>query len=154
MISQLPCKTILLADDDSAVRVFVKNLLVNEGYMVVLAPTGQQALDLTDEVPVDLVVLDLNAPDKNGWDTFEEITRRHPGTPVIVTTAKPNQLFTAVCAGAGALLEKPVKAEVLLTTIEELLLEPAEQRLGRFIGLNKQFHFSPSGKTLCPEWRQ
>ncbi len=133
-------KTILLADDDTAVRVLVKNVLVNEGYVVVLARDGQGAVDLTNEVPVDLILLDVNMPDKNGWDIFEELTREHPVIPVIVATAGPNQLFTAVSAGASALLEKPLDIRILLETIKVLLDEPKEHRLARFVGQNTSFH--------------
>jgi len=55
-------------------------------------------------------------PVKNGWDTFEQLTREHPLIPVIIATARPNQLFTAINAGVGALLEKPMDIPMLLRT--------------------------------------
>jgi PleD family two-component response regulator len=68
-------KTILLADDDTALRVLVKNVLVNEGYRVVLARDGQSVFDLTNEVPVDLILLDVNMPDRNGWDRTSHLRK-------------------------------------------------------------------------------
>src|SRR6266853_2256149 len=95
------------------------------------AENGQQALELASRLPVDLALLDLNMPVKNGWDTFEQLTREHPFIPIIIATARPNQLFTAMNAGVGALLEKPMEIRTLLWTMEKLLAETAEQRLAR-----------------------
>jgi len=88
-------------------------------------------------------VLDLNMPVKNGWDTFELLTARHPLIPIIIATARPNQLFTAVSAGAGALMEKPLDIPTLLRTIEKLLADSAEARLAHLAGRNPDFHYQP-----------
>jgi CheY-like chemotaxis protein len=101
-------KCILLVDDDSTVRDSLNNVLVAEGYTVIPAENGQQALDLVNKSAVDLVMLDLNMPVKNGWDTFERLTAEHPLIPIIIVTARPNQFFMALNAGVGALLEKPM----------------------------------------------
>jgi DNA-binding NtrC family response regulator len=53
-------------------------------------------------------------------DTFERLTAEHPLIPIIIVTARPNQLFTAVSGGVGALLEKPMDIQTLLRTMEEL----------------------------------
>jgi len=112
----------------------LSNVLVVEGYSVTPAENRQQALDLARQLPVDLVLLDLNMPVKNGWDTFEQFTREHPLIPIIITTARPNRLFTAASAGAGALIEKPIDIPTLLRAMKMLLVEPAEQRLGAWSG--------------------
>ena len=139
-----PGKRILLVDDDSTVRDSLNDVLVSRGYSVIPAENGQQALELANESSVDLVLLDLNMPIKNGWDTFEQLTREHPLIPVIIATARPNQLFTALGAGAGALLEKPMDIPTLLRTMEKLLAETAEQRLARLAGQKAEFHYKPS----------
>lgn len=139
-----PDKHILLVDDDSTVRDSLNDVLVAEGYVVTQAADGQQALDLADRLPVDLALLDLNMPVKNGWDTFERLSAKLPLTPIIIITARPNQLFTAVSAGAGALLEKPMDMPMLLRTMEKLLAEPAEQRLARLVGKKTEFHYQPA----------
>ena len=138
-----PIKRILLVDDDLTVRDSLNDVLLAEGYFVIPAEDGQQALDLANRSPVDLVLLDLNMPVKNGWDTFEQLTREHPLIPVIIATARPNQLFTALGAGVGALLEKPMDIPALLGTIEKLLAETAEQRLARLAGKQTKFHYQP-----------
>src|SRR6266404_4956892 len=137
-------KRILLVDDDSTVRDSLNNVLQAEGYLIIPADNGQQALDLANKSSVDLVLLDLNMPVKNGWDTFEQLTREHPLIPVIIATARPNQLFTAINAGVGALLEKPMDIPMLLRTMEKLLAETTEMRLARLAGQKAEFHYKPS----------
>jgi DNA-binding response OmpR family regulator len=134
-------KRILLVDDDPTVRDSLNDVLVGEGYFVIPAENGQQALDLATRLPVDLALLDLNMPVKNGWDTFQQLTFEHPLIPIIIVTARPNQLFTALGAGAGALLEKPMDIPTLLRTIIKLLAESSEQRLARLAGKETEFHY-------------
>src|SRR5258706_9380248 len=108
---------ILLVDDDPGIREMLGRVLEEQGYMALPAGNGRDALDLAEATDIDLVLLDLNLPVKNGWDTFEQITSRNPLTPVIIITARPNQLFPALAAGAGALMEKPLDFPKLLETI-------------------------------------
>jgi len=136
-----PGQRILLVDDDPTVRDSLNDVLLSEGFTVVPAENGQQALDLANKSSVDLVLLDLNMPVKNGWDTFEQLTREHPLIPIIIVTARPNQLFTAMNAGVGALLEKPMDIPMLLRTMEMLLVETTEQRLARLAGRETKFHY-------------
>ena len=137
-------KRILLVDDDPTVRDSLKDVLLAESYLIIPAEDGQQALDLANKWPIDLVLLDLNMPVKNGWDTFEKLTAEHPLIPIIIATARPNQLFTALNSGVGALLEKPMDILTLLRTMEKLLAETAEQRLARLAGKETEFHFQPA----------
>ncbi len=139
-----PGKRVLLVDDDSRVRESLSDVLLAEGYLIIPAEDGQQALDLANKSAVDLVLLDLNMPVKNGWDTFEELAREHPLIPIIIATARSNQLFTALSAGVGALLEKPIDIPTLLRTMENLLAESAEQRLARLAGKNSEFTYKPA----------
>jgi CheY-like chemotaxis protein len=139
-------KRILLVDDDTTVRECLKEVLLSEGYLIVEAEDGQQALDLLGKSAVDLVLLDLNMPVKNGWDTFEQLTSDHPLIPIIIATARPNQLFTALSSGAGALLEKPMDIRMLLQTVKKLLAEPPEHRLARLAGKETEFYYQPYNK--------
>lgn len=133
---------ILLVDDDPTVRDSLKDVLVSEGYAVIPAENGQQALDLAKNASVDVVLLDLNMPVKNGWDTFERFTAEHPTVPIIIITARANQLFTAVGAGAGALLEKPLDIPTLLQAIARLLAMPPSAHLERLVGRKAEFYYS------------
>jgi CheY-like chemotaxis protein len=133
-----------LVDDDAVVRDSIANVLRGEGYEVVSAANGLEALDLAATRVLDLVLLDLNLPRKDGWDTFELLTRQNPGLPVIIITARSNQLFPALAVGAGALMEKPLDFPKVLQTIANLLDEPMESRRARLAGKPAEFHYLPS----------
>jgi DNA-binding response OmpR family regulator len=134
---------ILLVDDDLVVREMLGRVLTEERYVVLPAANGQEALDLAAATPVDLVLLDLNLPVKNGWDTFERLTNENPLLPIIIITARPNQLFPALASGVGALMEKPLDCPKLLQTIRALLDELPEKRLARMAGRSAEFHYIP-----------
>jgi len=135
--------TILVVDDDPAVRYMLCRLLDEENYKVVAAASGAEALQTASRNEPQLVLLDLNLPEKNGWVTFEEMTREIPLIPVIIITARSNQLFPALASGVGALMEKPLDLPRLLRTIEELLAEPQNVRLARIAGRRAQFRYVP-----------
>jgi DNA-binding response OmpR family regulator len=138
-------KTILLVDDDRSVRELITRVLEGEDYRVITSVNGNQALDKAENNEIDLVLLDLNMPEKNGWDTFETLTFKHPLVPIVIITARSNQLFTALSAGAAALMEKPLDFPKLLGTIKDLLCEPAEAQKARIAGKLAAFHYQPSG---------
>ena len=125
---------ILLADDDEAVLAALNGVLESEGYEVILAKDGREALEHFHAGHIDIALLDLNMPVKGGWETFERLPTIHPLLPVIVITARPDQYPLAVAAGVGALMEKPLDLPLLLQAIEDLLLEPVESRLSRITG--------------------
>lgn len=139
-------KRILLVDDDPVLRGSLHDVGVAEGFTMISAENGQQALELIRQSRIDLVLLDLTMPVKSGWDTFEELTREHPLIPVIIMTARPNQLFTALNAGAGALMEKPMDIPVLLRTMRMLLTEPHAKRIARVAGFETDFHYKSSAR--------
>jgi CheY-like chemotaxis protein len=136
-------KRILVVDDDRGVRESLIAVLTDEGYIALPAGDGLQALDLAATTPLDLVLLDLNMPVKNGWDTFERLSYEHPTVPVVIITARPNQWFMAASAGVGALLEKPLDIPTLLETIARLLAAPPEVHLARLAGRKADFVYSP-----------
>src|ERR1017187_2740357 len=111
---------ILVVDDDSSVREMLTRVLVGEGYLVWAAADGTAALEVAAAAKVDLVLLDLNMPGKSGWDSFERLTAEISLLAVIIVTARSNQLFTALGAGVGALLEKPLDFPKLLQTISQI----------------------------------
>ena len=136
-------KKILLVDDDPAIRQILVRLLAEEGYLVLTAANGAEALSQTEIVSPDLVLLDLNMPVKDGWQTFEELSSQHPELPFILITARPNQFFPALASGVGALLEKPLDFAKLFSTIHNLLEEPLQTRLARLVGRSPDFRYVP-----------
>ncbi len=135
--------SILVVDDDSSVREMLVRVLNGEGYQAWAAASGEEALALSERHRFDLVMLDLTLPEKTGWDVFEALVNRKPLLPVVIITARSNQLFTALSAGVAALLEKPFDFPELLQTIHELLTEPRQAQLHRLAGGPARFHFLP-----------
>lgn len=125
---------LLLADDDEEVLAALSDALRSEGYEVITAKNGREAIKHFHEGHIEVAVLDLNMPVKSGWETFERLTTIHPLLPIIVITALPDQYPLAVAAGVGALMEKPLDLPLLVQTIEDFLNEPIEKRLSRLTG--------------------
>jgi len=136
-----PC--LLIVDDDAAVRDALAHALASEGYLPLTARHGEEAIAITTSMSVDLIILDISMPVLGGWDAFERLTHEHPETPVIILTGRPNQLFTSLAAGVGALLEKPVDLPLLLGAIRRLLEESVEDRLSRLTGDSNAFYYHP-----------
>jgi CheY-like chemotaxis protein len=137
-------KKILLADDEGSVRIMVSRVLVSEGYDVVAVANGAEALQTIRTSSLDAALLDLNMPTLNGWETFQRIQEEYPLLPVVIITAKPDQFFTSLGAGVGALLEKPLDFEELIETIARLLAEPDDCRVARMEGKPAAFYYAPA----------
>jgi len=126
---------VLLVDDDVSVVVALTGMLIGEGYDVIQAFNGHEALDSFHAAGgADIVLLDLCMPVRGGWDTFERLSEINPFLPIIVITARPEQYPTAAAARVAALMEKPLDVPLLLTTMRSLLSEPVDMRLGRIAG--------------------
>ncbi len=133
---------VLLVDDDPGVRRMLLRVLEEEGYVVLAAANGLEALEIAAGNGLELVLLDLDSPPENGWHTFEKLTAENPALPVIIITSRPNQLFPAL--GAGALMEKPLDLPRLLKTVRDLLEEPAASQRARSAGKAAEFHYVPA----------
>ena len=123
-----------VVDDDESVRDSMKKVLESAGFGVLLAGDGQEAVEQAKPGRVDLLMLDIGLPIRNGWDAFARITAANPYLPIIIITGHSDQYPVASAAGASAFMEKPLDASQLLTTIQELLAEPKEERLRRLTG--------------------
>jgi len=126
-------KTILIADDDATLRESLAAVLKTEDYAVRLAENGRIAVRQFLDGPPDLILLDLNMPDTDGWRAFEVMARLAPDMPVVVITARPDQARRAAEAGIDMLLEKPLDIPLLLETIRDLLAAPDQSRFARIL---------------------
>ena len=95
-------KRILLVDDDYSIRRLLFRVLTGERYQVLSAANGEEAMELANGNRVDLMLLDLKLAGQSGWDTFKQLTTQNPFLPVVIITARPNQLFRAAASGAAA----------------------------------------------------
>ena len=108
---------ILLVDDDVSIRKILAMGFQLEGFETVEAPDGQAALDLLDETPVDIILVDLMMPVMNGV-TFIETVRGTLGlaTPVFMLTSfdREGSEDDAMNAGATGLIRKPANVREIL----------------------------------------
>ena len=142
---------ILLADDDADVREMLGRVLESEQYEVVPARTGREAAaKFIAHVP-DLVLLDLNMPDRDGWDAFDLMEQTHPLVPVIVITARPQQYKHAAELGVDALMEKPLNLPLLLSTIAGLLAESETERVRRLTDPGFKTAYLSQQHEGCPK---
>lgn len=123
---------ILLVDDDTAVIAALTSALESEDFDVRHALDGQDALVVFHTHPdIELVLMDLNMPKRNGWDALRLIRTFDPNLPVILITGQPGQLEAAGKAGAAALLEKPIEIPTLLESVNDVL---SGKRMQKVIG--------------------
>lgn len=148
-----PGPRILVADDDASIRESLGKLLRNSGYQVTFAADGQEAIEKFDADQINLVLLDLQMPNKSGWDAFERVTATNPLVPVIIITGRQNQQELAAGAGVGTLMQKPLDVPALLQTIAKLLAESAETRLKRLAGLHGDTRYVPPTQPVLPNTR-
>src|SRR5262245_37712657 len=124
-------KRILMAEDDNLVRGSLAAVLESEGYLVDEACSGREAVVRAIAHSPDLVLLDLNMPDWDGWTAFSQLDRITPLLPVIVITARPNQYDKAVRLVVDALMEKPLSIPVLMRAINRFTSEDKKSHVSR-----------------------
>ncbi len=116
-------KTVLVVDDEAAIRQTLSQLLTYEKYRVLTAPNGPQALAVLDTEPVDVVLLDIKMPEMDGFEVLDRMSAAGRETPVIVVSGHGNieTAVEAVRKGAYDFLEKPLDRSRLLLTLENCL---------------------------------
>lgn len=114
--------TILLVEDEGKIREFVKLYLLKEGYEVLEATDGHEALRLFDSAPVHLVILDIMMPGLDGF-AVSETMRSISSVPIIMLTALESEdnHVKGYELGADDYVTKPFKIKVLLAKIKRLL---------------------------------
>ncbi len=115
--------TILIADDETRMRKLVGDFLKKEGYSVIEAADGQQALELFHNTgEISLVILDVMMPGYDGWTVCREI-RKSSQVPVIMLTARgeeSDELF-GFDLGADEYIAKPFSLKILAARVQALL---------------------------------
>lgn len=132
---------VLLVDDDRSVLDALGAVLESEGFDVIRAANGHEAVEKFCAHRADLVLLDLNMPVKGGWDTYKRLKSINPLLPIVVITARSDAYPAAMAAGVAALMQKPLDIPLLLEALRALLAEPAEQRLARITTHQPQTHY-------------
>jgi CheY-like chemotaxis protein len=121
--------SILLIDDDDALRSVTAEILTEAGYSVDEAPNGKGGLELYEAGQHDLVITDIAMPDMDGLELIMGLTHAAP-KPRIIAISGDSQfsstlyLPTARRMGVQGTLSKPIRAEMLLQTVASVLAAP------------------------------
>lgn len=118
-------QTILVCDDEEALRALMRAALDPSGCEIVEARDGDEALELARTVRPDLIVLDMMMPGRTGLEVLAELRgdEEFAETPVIVLTARAqaSDRDAAALAGASQFITKPFSPRELCATVEQLL---------------------------------
>jgi len=115
-------KKILVVDDKKELRTLLKQYWVQEGFEIVTASNGQEALFIARQEKPDLVVLDLMMPEMGGYD-FMRAFSREANTPIIILTAKldENEKVLGLELGADDFVTKPFSIRELTARVRAVL---------------------------------
>lgn len=114
---------VLMVDDESRMRKLVKDFLTREGYLVLEAGDGEQALDIfMNDKNISLVILDVMMPKMDGWQTLKEI-RAYSDVPVIMLTAKADERdeLMGFDLGVDEYITKPFSPKILMARVSAIL---------------------------------
>ncbi len=108
----------LVVDDSSAMRALLCLILKKQGFVVLQAKDGQQALSvLADSDPVEVILMDWNMPVMNGMELLTQVRRqsRYSGTRILMVTTETSlqQMSHALAAGANEYIMKPFTADMV-----------------------------------------
>ena len=118
-------KSVLIADDHEAVRWAVRAVLEQNGYRVCgEAVDGVDALEKTEQLAPDLVVLDLKMPKLNGIETATLLRHRFPAVPIVLLTLYEVGQSIASTAGINSVVTKPDGIKNLPLEVKKLLDPP------------------------------
>jgi len=114
---------LLIVDDESDLRELLSEVLISEGYEIVTASDGAEAIGILEREKFDAALLDILMPNENGFTVLKHISEHHPSTKSIMLTGH-SDLHTAVEAknnGAAEFISKPYKLETVLSALRKVL---------------------------------
>lgn len=115
--------TIMVVDDAAFMRMRCKKLLTQNGYDVIEAATGAQAVETYKKSKPDAVLLDITMPDMDGLTALKEMKKLDPDVRVAMVSAMGQQsvVMDALKSGAKDFVVKPFEADRVLATVKKLL---------------------------------
>jgi len=142
MASSPSSRSILIVDDDKDLRFILGDILSQEGYHVMLASSGEDALKRLEKEPINLLMTDMKMPGLSGHELFEQATRKWPHIPVMIMTAHGNvdEALQMIRKGAYDYIAKPYNTQDLLMRISRAL--EREQLVVENSALRKQLQLS------------
>ncbi len=116
-------ETVLIVDDDAAIRKLLSRKLSREGYRCKEASTAEEALNRLESSPIELVILDIKMPGKSGIEVLPEIKARYPDKAVIMDTAATEISIAIQCLKQGAddYICKPFNLDEVTLSVQRAL---------------------------------
>jgi two-component system KDP operon response regulator KdpE len=138
----MSAEPILIVDDNPQIRRALRTILISQGFVVMDARTGEEALDLIRKERVELILLDVNLPGMSGIETCREI-RRAGNIPVIMLTVRNSERdkVQAFDAGADDYIVKPFGAEELTARVRATLRRSGAEDSASFVSPDLQIDF-------------
>jgi len=120
-------KTILVADDDKNIRELLEIELSLQGYQVILANNGLEALTKIKDRAPDLLILDIKMPDINGLEVLEALRKENKKFPIIICSAYEEMRddYTIWASDVAGFVTKPIDLDKLEAIIEKSLADKA-----------------------------
>lgn len=120
-------KTILVVDDAAFMRMMIRDILAQEGYVIHEAVNGRDAVDKYQQIRPDLVTMDITMPEMSGLAALREIRAADPNARVLVVSAMGQQqvIIEALELGAVDFLVKPFQPTKVLETVKKSLRNSA-----------------------------
>jgi DNA-binding response OmpR family regulator len=127
---------LLIVDDELGARQLLVDLLTDEGYAVVTASSGVEALARVAESPPDLILLDVQMPSPNGLEVCRRLRERQINVPIIFVTARAEEVdeVAGIMAGADYYVTKPFKRTHVKLTVMAALRSRAREQQGAGAG--------------------
>ncbi|MDR4505416.1 MAG: response regulator [Candidatus Scalindua sp.] len=113
--------TILVVEDNKNQQLLYEEELQREGYTIVTAFDGKDAIEKVKEKPPDLIILDINMPRMDGIETIGKILSQHKQIPIIINTAYGSYKSSFMTWAADAYIVKSSDLSELKDKIKELL---------------------------------
>ena len=120
---QLIKKQILIVDDNPDSCEMLSFILASEGFSVIAAEDGLEALELVKDVQPDLIITDINMPNIDGIELTKQLREQFQSTlPIVIVSAFGGEVVSkAIEAGANGAIQKPLHIDSLLTLVEQIL---------------------------------
>ena len=121
---------ILIVEDEKKIAAFIRRGLIENGFVVDIAEDGEQGLEIATARKMDLIILDVLLPKRDGWSLIEELRQNGIHTPVLFLTARDSvpDRVKGFDLGADDYLIKPFHFSELLARVRSLLRRAPERR--------------------------
>jgi len=126
-LSKIHHHTIMVVDDIEVNRNLIEDLLSNSSFKILKSPSGKDSIKKIKENKIDLILLDIEMPIMDGWETIEQYKKMQLKIPVLAMSAHEDKEFEAKCHqyGFNGIVSKPINRNKLNNSLKKILELPA-----------------------------